>query len=69
MECPTLCGATHTDVIRTGDDVEGQTGVRRRECPGCGWRFTTFERLSPESARELNAARLALHAIVPPAPA
>lgn len=42
MKCP-FCGCTKTNVIVTGKDDEGKL-QRRRECPDCGKRFTTYER-------------------------
>ncbi len=44
MNCP-FCSATDSRVIDTRD-AEG--GIRRRrECAGCGRRFTTYERVAP----------------------
>ena len=42
MKCP-FCGYTKTSVIVTGKDDGGKL-QRRRECPECGKRFTTYER-------------------------
>jgi len=44
MDCP-FCGSARSRVIDTRD-AEG--GIRRRrECEGCGRRFTTYERVAP----------------------
>ncbi|OGN84220.1 MAG: transcriptional regulator NrdR [Chloroflexi bacterium GWC2_73_18] len=48
MRCPT-CGEHETRVIDSRDLDEGATIRRRRECTGCAWRFTTYERV--EAAR------------------
>ncbi len=48
MRCPS-CGAADTSVIDSRDADDGVAIRRRRECPSCGHRFTTFERA--ESAR------------------
>ncbi len=42
MFCP-FCGAQDTRVIDTRLAAEGHQVRRRRECPSCGERFTTFE--------------------------
>ena len=44
MRCP-FCGAEDTQV-KDSRPVEDATVIRRRrQCPGCGARFTTFERV------------------------
>ncbi|MGQ9458303.1 MAG: transcriptional regulator NrdR [Anaerolineae bacterium] len=43
MRCP-YCGADQSRVIDTRD--AGQGTRRRRECQGCGRRFTTYERVT-----------------------
>ena len=48
MRCPT-CGANDTRVIDSRDLDDGSTIRRRRECPACTARFTTYERV--EAAR------------------
>lgn len=48
MRCP-QCGAHDTRVVDSRDLDEGATIRRRRECPTCTIRFTTYERV--ESAR------------------
>jgi transcriptional repressor NrdR len=48
MRCPT-CGANDTRVIDSRDLDDGATIRRRRECPACAARFTTYERV--EAAR------------------
>jgi len=42
MRCP-FCGADDTKVIDSRLANEGDSIRRRRECAGCGERFTTFE--------------------------
>ncbi|MGI6442854.1 MAG: transcriptional regulator NrdR [Synergistaceae bacterium] len=44
MYCP-ICGASDTRVIETRSVNEGKANRRRRECPICQGRFTTYERL------------------------
>ena len=44
MKCG-QCGCADTKVIESRDAGEGQTIRRRRACPDCGYRFTTYERL------------------------
>src|SRR3954469_4657586 len=48
MRCP-HCGTRDTRVVDSRDLDEGQTIRRRRECPACSTRFTTYERV--EAAR------------------
>jgi transcriptional repressor NrdR len=43
MRCP-YCGSDQSRVIDTRD--AGQGTRRRRECEGCGRRFTTYERVT-----------------------
>lgn len=43
MKCP-YCGSDQSRVIDTRDS--GQGTRRRRECQGCGRRFTTYERVT-----------------------
>lgn len=43
MKCP-YCGSDQSRVIDTRD--AGQGTRRRRECQGCGRRFTTYERVT-----------------------
>ena len=42
MHCP-FCNYTDTKVIDSRIIAEGSQTRRRRECPSCGERFTTFE--------------------------
>lgn len=42
MHCP-FCGATDTRVIDSRLTAEGDKVRRRRECPRCNARFTTYE--------------------------
>ena len=48
MRCP-VCGAPETRVIETRSSDEGRVNRRRRECPECQSRFTTYERLEEKS--------------------
>jgi transcriptional repressor NrdR len=48
MRCP-QCGTRDTRVVDSRDLDEATTIRRRRECPACTTRFTTYERV--ESAR------------------
>ncbi len=43
MRCPS-CGAMETRVIETRTADEGKVVRRRRECPECSNRFTTYEK-------------------------
>lgn len=44
MRCP-VCGAAETRVIETRSSEDGRVNRRRRICPDCEARFTTFERI------------------------
>jgi transcriptional repressor NrdR len=44
MKC-TQCQSDDIKVIESRDVAEGQAIRRRRMCNGCGYRFTTYERL------------------------
>lgn len=44
MRCP-FCGGDNDKVIDSRVAEEGEAIRRRRECVGCGERFTTFERV------------------------
>ncbi len=44
MKC-NQCQHADTKVIESRDVAEGEAIRRRRECPSCGYRFTTYERL------------------------
>jgi transcriptional repressor NrdR len=46
MECPSCHAPTH--VLESRRAADGDAVRRRRECTGCGRRFTTFERREPE---------------------
>jgi transcriptional repressor NrdR len=54
MRCP-QCGTRDTRVVDSRDLDESATIRRRRECPACGSRFTTYERV--EAARLVVAKR------------
>jgi transcriptional repressor NrdR len=42
MRCP-FCGSTNTRVVDSRDVRDGESVRRRRECPNCSRRFTTYE--------------------------
>ena len=44
MRCPS-CGHTEDRVVDSRESQDGQATRRRRECLGCGRRFTTYERV------------------------
>src|ERR1700752_201906 len=44
MKCG-QCGCEDTKVIESRDAGDGEAIRRRRACPKCGYRFTTYERL------------------------
>ncbi len=44
MRCP-YCGHLEDRVVDSRESQEGQATRRRRECAGCGRRFTTYERI------------------------
>ena len=44
MRCP-FCGNTDTQVKDSRPSDEHVSIRRRRSCPGCGGRFTTYERV------------------------
>jgi transcriptional repressor NrdR len=54
MRCP-HCGTRDTRVVDSRDLDEAATIRRRRECPACATRFTTYERV--EAARLVVAKR------------
>ena len=43
MKCP-FCGNADTQVVDSRTSEEGDASRRRRQCSGCGKRFTTYER-------------------------
>ncbi len=43
MRCP-FCNHSDTQVVETRDSDEGDAIRRRRKCPSCDRRFTTYER-------------------------
>ncbi|MSO42133.1 MAG: transcriptional repressor NrdR [Solirubrobacterales bacterium] len=47
MECPS-CGAAKTSTLETRRADDGAAVRRRRRCPDCDHRFTTFERREPD---------------------
>ncbi len=44
MRCPS-CGHLEDRVVDSREATDGQATRRRRECLGCGRRFTTYERM------------------------
>jgi len=44
MKCP-FCGLLEDKVVDSRESKEGDTVRRRRECLGCGRRFTSYERI------------------------
>jgi transcriptional repressor NrdR len=44
MRCP-FCGHEDTQVVDTRSSTEASAIRRRRKCPACGKRFTTYERV------------------------
>ncbi len=59
MHCP-YCGFSDTKVIDSRLIAEGQQIRRRRECPSCNERFTTFETaelLMPRVIKQKNNSR------------
>lgn len=54
MKCP-ACGAMETRVIETRTSDEGRVVRRRRECPDCATRFTTYEKI--EDRRPLRVIK------------
>lgn len=57
MRCPS-CGASDTRVIDSRPAEAGNSIRRRRECEGCGHRFTTYERLEPQLVVRKRSGRL-----------
>lgn len=45
MKCP-FCGHLDSRVVDSRDIEGGESIRRRRECPSCGQRFSTYERLA-----------------------
>lgn len=48
MKC-SQCSSVDTKVIESRDVAEGQAVRRRRACPDCGYRFTTYERMERQN--------------------
>ena len=46
MEC-IYCGCSESRVIDSRPSEDGEAIRRRRECEGCGRRFTTYEKVDP----------------------
>src|ERR671923_609554 len=53
MRCP-YCGSSDTQVKDSRPSEDGAAIRRRRHCPDCGGRFTTFERVQ---LRELQVVK------------
>jgi transcriptional repressor NrdR len=53
MRCP-KCGCQDDKVIDSRGSREGATIRRRRECTGCGHRFTTYEEIEHEGLMVLK---------------
>jgi transcriptional repressor NrdR len=53
MRCP-KCGAVDDKVVDSREAKDGVLIRRRRECIGCGTRFTTFEEIRREQLRVLK---------------
>lgn len=47
MRCP-KCGSMDSRVVETRTADDGRSIRRRRECTGCGFRFTTYERMEEQ---------------------
>lgn len=62
MKCP-KCDFYYTEVINSRDRDDGRDVYRRRRCPNCGKRFTTYERretTNRERVEEMNEIRQAI---------
>jgi transcriptional repressor NrdR len=53
MRCP-KCGSLEDRVIDSRLTREGQAIRRRRECCGCGYRYTTYEKIEREGLRVIK---------------
>jgi transcriptional repressor NrdR len=53
MKCP-FCAHDDTQVKDSRPSDDGKTIRRRRECPSCGRRFTTFERFQVQQVMVLK---------------
>jgi transcriptional repressor NrdR len=53
MRCP-KCGGQEDRVVDSRASREGATIRRRRECEGCGYRFTTYEQIEHEELMVLK---------------
>jgi hypothetical protein len=63
MTCPT-CDSQQSSVIDSRPSPEGDEIRRRRVCPACGYRWTTYERVwtgtNVEEVRRLLTAALGM---------
>jgi transcriptional repressor NrdR len=55
MQCP-YCGADDDKVVDSRAAEDGRAIRRRRECSGCGHRFTTYERVEEVLVRKRSGA-------------
>ncbi len=53
MRCP-VCGFEESKVVDSRSAEDGNAIRRRRECLGCRYRFTTYERLGEHPLSSLN---------------
>ncbi|MEZ0324003.1 MAG: transcriptional regulator NrdR [Hydrogenothermaceae bacterium] len=53
MKCP-KCGSLSDKVLETRQSKDGTVIKRRRECLGCGYRFTTYERIEEEEIKVIK---------------
>ena len=53
MRCP-KCGCDNDKVIDSRAGRDGSTVRRRRECLGCGYRFSTLEGVVPEDMKVIK---------------
>ena len=54
MKCQ-FCSCTDSKVIDSRPTDDGNSIRRRRECIGCGRRFTTYEKVEKEATPKLSA--------------
>ena len=59
MKCP-FCGNADTQVKDSRPSDDGAAIRRRRSCPQCNGRFTTFERVQPVSYTHLTLPTILL---------
>ena len=54
MRCP-FCGSREDKVLDSRESVEGNNIKRRRECKGCGRRYTTYEQIEELSLHVIKS--------------